>query len=257
MVIVNETRSLAGRTVLITGASGGLGHHFSRLLAEAGACIAACGRRTDKLDGVVTGIKQGGGVAEWFEMDVMNCSSIERAVAAAEDALGPIHVLINNSGTSLAKDAVEVSEAEYDMIMDTNPKGSYFTATKVAKRMIDHGIAGSIINISSVAASRPIKQRSVYCISKAAIDHMTRVLALEWARYNIRVNAIAPGWLATEDNAKLFERADYQAYLERFPRQRLGKPEHLDVALMLLATPAGDFITGQSILVDDGYSLSL
>jgi NAD(P)-dependent dehydrogenase (short-subunit alcohol dehydrogenase family) len=254
---VSDPNGLAGRTILITGASGGLGQHFSRLLTAAGAAVAACARRTDVLERLVADIRQRKGHAIALEMDVMSCASIERAVGAAEQQLGPIHVLINNSGTSLARDAVDITEAAYDRIMDTNAKGSFFVATSVARRMIARGTGGSIINISSVAATRPMDQRSVYCISKAAISHMTRVLALEWAKHNIRVNSIAPGWLGTPDNLALFETPEYRKHLRRFPRQRLGKPEHLDAALMLLATPAGDFITGESILIDDGYSLAL
>jgi NAD(P)-dependent dehydrogenase (short-subunit alcohol dehydrogenase family) len=242
---------------LITGASGGLGQHFSRLLAGAGAAVAACGRRTDLLAALVDDISREKGRAVALEMDVTSCASIEAAVTAAEAELGPIDVLVNNSGTSLARDAVEVTEADYDRVMGTNAKGTFFVATAVARRMVARGTGGSIINISSVAATRPMAQRSVYCFSKAAISHMTRVLALEWAQHDIRVNAIAPGWLGTPDNRALFERPEYQDHLRRFPRRRLGRPEHLDAALMMLASDAGDFITGESILIDDGYSLAL
>lgn len=254
---MTDRNGASGRNILVTGASGGLGQHFSRLLSQAGASIAACGRRTDVLAMLVEDIKREKGRAIALEMDVTSCASIAAAVEAAEEALGPIHVLVNNSGTSLARDAVDVTEADYDRVMDTNARGSFFVATTVARRMIARGTGGSIINISSVAATRPMAERSVYCISKAAIGHMTRVLALEWAKHDIRVNAIAPGWLGTPDNRALFETPEYQDHLRQFPRRRLGRPEHLDAALMLLATEAGDFITGESILIDDGYSLAL
>ena len=252
---MSDRNTLAGQIALITGASGGLGRHFAYLLANAGASVAACGRAIAKLAETAAAIEANGGRAVALEMDVTDCASIARSVAAAEETLGPIDILVNNSGVSLAKGATQISEAEYDRIMDTNPKGSFFVATSVARGMIARGKGGSIINLSSVAATRPFDQRSVYCMSKAAISHMTRVLALEWAKYGIRVNELAPGWIGTEVNLPFFETDLGRAYLQTFLRKRVGEPEHLDAAFMLLATPAGDFMTGASIVIDDGYSL--
>lgn len=254
---VTSESELAGQTVLITGASGVLGQHFAQRFAAAGAHVAACARSMDRLDALVASIGADRGRAMAFEMDVTEVDSISRAVEAAERHLGPIRVLVNNSGISQRKDAIDVTPADYDAIMATNARGSFFAAQAVARCMIRHGAGGSIINISSVAAIRPIEMVSVYCMSKSAISHMTRSLAVEWAKFDIRVNAIEPGWLWTPANQALFETAEGKAYLQRFLRHRVGAAHHLDAVLTMMATSAGEFMTGQTVVVDDGYSLVL
>jgi NAD(P)-dependent dehydrogenase (short-subunit alcohol dehydrogenase family) len=138
--------------------------------------------------------------------------------------------------------------------MATNTRGAFFVAQEVGKRMIERGKGGSIINISSIAGIRPMEMLAIYWMSKAALSHMTRVLAVEWAKYNIRVNAIAPGYIETPANLEFFETEYGEAFLQRFLRRRVGIPQHLDGTLMLLAGSGGDFITGQTIVVDDGYT---
>ena len=249
--------ALDGQTVLVTGASSGLGRHFSLTLAKAGAKVAVCARRTEKLASLVEEIETFDGRAMAFAMDVADVTSIAAAVDAAETELGPISVLVNNAGISVQKSAVDMTPEDYDTLMDTNQKGAYFTAVEVGKRMIAHGHGGSIINIASVASLRPLAQLSTYCMSKAAVSHMTRALAVEWARYNVRVNAIAPGYIETEMNAEYFASPPGQAFIKRFLRRRVGVPENLDGALMLLATKAGEFMTGEQIVVDDGLNLAM
>jgi NAD(P)-dependent dehydrogenase (short-subunit alcohol dehydrogenase family) len=248
---------LSDQTVLITGASGVLGQHFARTFARAGARVAACSRSMDRLNALVDSIGAEGGRSMAFEMDVTDLGSISHAVAAAEQQLGPVRVLVNNSGISKRSDAVHVAAADYDDIMATNARGTFFVAQQVGRRMIECGKGGSIINISSVAAIRAMETLAVYCMSKAAISHLTRVLAVEWARFDIRVNAIEPGWLWTPANQALFDTDDGKTYLQRFLRHRVGAAHHLDAVVMMLATSAGDFMTGQSVVVDDGYSLVL
>jgi NAD(P)-dependent dehydrogenase (short-subunit alcohol dehydrogenase family) len=248
---------LDGQTVLVTGASSGLGRHFSMTLAKAGAKVAVCARRADKLASLVEEIEAFDGRAMAFSMDVSDVSSISAAIDNAETELGAISVLVNNAGISVQKNAVDMTPDDYDLLMDTNQKGAYFAAVEMGKRMIAHGHGGSIINIASVAAIRPLAQLSTYCMSKAAVSHMTRALAVEWARYNVRVNAIAPGYIETEMNAEYFASPPGQAFIKRFLRRRVGVPENLDGALMLLATKAGEFMTGEQIVVDDGLNLAM
>ena len=248
---------LDGQTALVTGASSGLGRHFSLTLAKAGAKVAVCARRTDKLASLVEEIEAFDGRAMAFAMDVTDVDSIAAAVDGAETELGPIAVLVNNAGLSVQKHAVDMTPEDYDLVVDTNQKGAYFTAVEVGKRMIAHGHGGSIINIASVAGLRPLGQLSAYCMSKAAVTHMTRTLAVEWARHNVRVNAIAPGYIETEMNSEYFASDHGQAFVKRFLRRRVGVPENLDGALLLLASPAGEFMTGEQIVVDDGLNLAM
>jgi NAD(P)-dependent dehydrogenase (short-subunit alcohol dehydrogenase family) len=211
----------------------------------------------DKLNELVEAIGGEGGRAMAFDMDVTDCGSIARAVAAAEQQLGPIRVLVNNSGVSVRKDAVDMTEADYDFVMTTNARGAFFVAQEVGKRMIGHGKGGSIINISSIAGVRPMEKLTAYCMSKAALSHLTGVLAVEWARFAIRVNAIAPGYLWTPANQAFFETDEGGAFLQKFLRRRVGTAKHLDAALMMMATSAGEFMTGQTVVIDDGYTLVL
>jgi NAD(P)-dependent dehydrogenase (short-subunit alcohol dehydrogenase family) len=255
--ILSNPFVLDGQTVLVTGASSGLGHHFSLTLAKAGAKVAVCARRTERLASLVEEIEAFDGRAMAFAMDVTEPASITAAVEAAETELGPIAVLVNNAGISVQKPAIDMTPDDYDHVMNTNQKGAFFVATEVGRRMIAHGHGGSIINIDSVASFRPLSHLSTYCMSKAAVKHMTKALAVEWARYNVRVNSIAPGYIETEMNSEYFASDQGQAFVKRFLKRRVGVPENLDGALMLLATPAGEFMTGEQIVVDDGLSQAM
>ncbi|HJP21581.1 MAG TPA: glucose 1-dehydrogenase [Alphaproteobacteria bacterium] len=254
---MTEPFALEGVTALVTGASSGLGRHFALTLARSGARVAVCARRADKLAALVAEIEEFDGRAMAFALDVTDVASVHATVDAAETELGALSVVVNNAGVEVTKLIIEMTEEDYDRVLDTNTKGVFMVAQECAKRMIQHGRGGSIINIASMAAVRPLKGLSTYCISKAAVAHMTKVMALEWARYGIRVNALAPGYVETEMNTEFFASEHGQKMVAGFPRRRLGKPQDLDGMLLLMASAAGDYMTGSVVLVDDGMSLSL
>jgi len=254
---VSDFFSMEGQTALVTGASSGLGRHFALTLARAGAHVAVCARRTEKLASLVDEIEAFDGRAMAFAMDVTDLASIEAAVDAAETELGALNVLINNAGIAVQKDVLDTTEADYDNLFDTNTKGAFFVAQAVGRRMIQHGHGGAIVNIASVAAVRAVRQLSIYCMSKIAVTQMTKSMALEWAQHNIRVNAIAPGYIETEMNQAFFASDPGKKFASTFLRRRVGVPANLDGALFLLATSAGDFMTGETIVVDDGLNLVL
>ena len=249
--------AMEGQIALVTGASSGLGRHFALTLARAGAHVAVCARRSDKLAGLVDEIESFDGRAMAFSMDVADIASIEAAVDAAETELGAIGVLINNAGIAVQKNALDMTETDYDDLFDTNTKGAFFVAQAVAKRMVQHGHGGSIINIASLAAIRALGKLSTYSMSKAAVTMMTKSLALEWAKHNIRVNALAPGYIETEMNQEFFASDPGKKFTSTFLRRRVGTPKDLDGPMLLLATSAGDFMTGETIVVDDGLNLAI
>jgi NAD(P)-dependent dehydrogenase (short-subunit alcohol dehydrogenase family) len=254
---VTEPFALEGVTALVTGASSGLGRHFALTLARSGARVAVCARRTDRLAALVEEIEDFDGRAMAFALDVTDAASVRATVDATETELGALGVVVNNAGVEVTKPIIEMTEEDYDRVLDTNTKGVFMMAQESAKRMIQHGHGGSIINVASVASFRPIKQLSTYCISKAAVAQMTKVMALEWARHGIRVNAIAPGYVETEMNREFFASEPGQKMIASFPRRRLGRPQDMDGMLLLMASAAGDFMTGSVILVDDAMSLAL
>lgn len=250
-----NTISLSGKTALVTGASSGLGERFARVLSAAGARVALAARRVDRLEALKAELEQSGGKACAIAMDVTRIASINEAVADAEAALGPIDLLVNNSGVSVTRRAADVTEADYDFVMDTNTKGAFFVAQAVGKGMIARK-GGRIVNIASVAGLRALGQVSVYCMSKAAVVHMTRALALEWGRYNINVNAICPGYIETEINREYFRSEAGQKLVNMLPKRRVGTPQDLDGLLLLLASDLSGFINGSIIAADDGLSVT-
>lgn len=245
---------LDGKIALVTGASSGLGRQFALTLARAGAKVAIAARRTDRLQELASEIAAFDGRAMPIGMDVTDTAAIAAGVEAAETELGPISILVNNSGVSVQKPAADITEADYDFIVDTNMKGAFFVAQAVAKCMIKHGQGGRIVNIASVAALRVIGQLAVYCMSKAAVAQMTRAMAMEWGRYDINVNAICPGYIETEMNADYWKTDAGQRFMQRFPRRRIGTPADLDGALMLLVADESRLINGALLPVDDGLS---
>jgi NAD(P)-dependent dehydrogenase (short-subunit alcohol dehydrogenase family) len=251
-----ERFALAGRTAVVTGASSGLGRRFAEVLAEAGAAVALAGRRLDRLQALAGDLERTGGRAFACTMDVTSLASIGAAVEAIEARLGPIDILVNNSGVSAQRPMGHYTEGDYDLVMDTNVKGALFVAQAVGRRMIDAKRAGRIINIASVAGLRVISQLGVYCMSKAALISMTKSMAVEWARHNINVNAICPGYIETEMNSDFWKTPAGQRLIDRIPQRRIGKPEHLDGALLLLASEAGSFMTGSVLTVDGGHTVS-
>ena len=247
--------SIEGRAALVTGASSGLGRHMALSLARGGAHVALTARRIGRLESLAEEIAAFGGRAVPISLDVTDAASVAAGVAAAEDALGALTILVNNAGIAEAKWLLDHDERAFDRIMDTNLKGAWLVATEVGRRMIRHEQGGAIVNIASIAGVRAHPQLSVYGMSKAALIQMTRAMALEWARYRIRVNALAPGYIETEMNEGFFRSDDGQAVIAGFPNRRIGRPADLDGPLMLLVSDAGAFITGTVITLDDGQGL--
>jgi NAD(P)-dependent dehydrogenase (short-subunit alcohol dehydrogenase family) len=246
---VSLTADLSGQRALITGASSGFGAHFARVLARCGARVVAAARRTALLDALVADIAASGGEAESIVLDVTDARSVTAAIKAA----GALDILVNNAGTANSKPALDQTEADWDSIIDTNLKGAWLVATEVARSMRSRGAPGSIINVASILGLRHAGQVSPYAISKAGIVHMTQQLSLELARYRIRVNALAPGYFATELNGSFFLTEGGKALVARVPLRRLGSLDDLDGPLPLLASSASRFMTGATIVVDGGH----
>jgi len=250
-----HTINLIGKTALITGATSGFGHHMAKTLARAGAKVAITGRRTERLDDLRKEIEDFDGRALPIALDVTDLDSIRACVETCETELGPLDIVVNNAGMNIDQMATDVTEEAYDTIMNTNLKGAFFVAQESAMRMIDKGRPGRIINIASIGGHTVLPGLSVYCMSKAAVLMMTKSLAREWARYEVNVTALCPGFIETELNAHWFATEPGQKQIKGYPRRRLGEIEDLDGALLLLASDQGRIITGTSITIDDGQSL--
>lgn len=245
---------LTGKNTFITGCTSGLGRHMAIALAGAGASVTVTGRREERLTALVDEITASGGTARARALDVTDEEDLGRAMDEAEDAYGPISVLVNNAGVSSYKTILEYDGAEYDFVMDVNTKAMFIASVLAAKRMIASKTGGRIVSVSSIGAENVLKGNTVYCMSKAAVKMMTECLARDFARYNINVNAIAPGYIETELNEKWFASDGGQKQIKGFPRRRLGYPNDLDGALLLLTSDAGSFISGSTITVDDAQS---
>ncbi|OWW18495.1 SDR family oxidoreductase [Noviherbaspirillum denitrificans] len=248
-----------GKIALVTGASSGLGARFAKVLAQAGAQVVLASRRVERLKELRAEIEAGGGAAHVVTLDVTDYGSIKAAIAHAETEAGPIDILVNNSGVSTTQRLVDVTPEDYAFVMDTNQRGAFFVAQEAAKRMIarakgDPKKQHRIINIASVAGLRVLPQIGIYCMSKAAVVHMTKSMAVEWGRYGINVNAICPGYISTEINEAHFETEQGRTLINMLPRKRLGQPEDLDGLLLLLASEESRFINGAVIAADDGMS---
>src|SRR3982751_1999249 len=223
---------LSGRVALVTGASSGLGAQFARVLAQAGAGVALAGRRVERLKSLRAEIEAEGGDAHVVPLDVTDPEGIKSAVAHTETELGTIDILINNSGVGTTQRLIEVEPDDFDYVFDVNTKGAFFVAQEVGKRMIarSKGAApgtftgGRIVNIASAAGLKVLGQIGVYCMSKAAVIHMTRSMALEWGAYGINVNAICPGYIDTEINHHVWQTDQGKRLIDMMPRKRLGKP---------------------------------
>lgn len=225
------------------------------VLARAGARIALAARRTDELASLTEEIERFDGRALPLTLDIRDADAIAEAVNTAETELGAIHILVNNAGMSIPKRPEDFTVEDYDRIFDINLKGAWLLAQAVGRRMIMHGHGGKIINVSSLLALKPISQLSLYAMTKAAMNQMTRQLALEWARYDIQVNAICPGYIETEMNSAHWRSDAGKALISRMPRRRVGTPDVLDGLILLLASDQSAFMTGSIIPIDDGQSL--
>jgi NAD(P)-dependent dehydrogenase (short-subunit alcohol dehydrogenase family) len=249
--------SLEGRIALVTGASSGLGRHFARVLSGAGARVAVAARRKDRLDELVAEIAADGGTAVAVPLDVTDPASVRAAFDAAEAALGPISVLINNAGVPSNTFFTKLTESDWRSVLDVNLDGVFRVGQEAAKRMAAAGKGGSIVNVSSVLGLGVLKAVAPYAASKAAVIQLTKAMALELARDRIRVNALAPGYVVTELNEEFLSSDGGRKLLSRIPFGRAADPSELDGALLLLASDAGSFITGTTLTVDGGALLSM
>lgn len=254
---------LSGRVALVTGASSGLGAQFAKVLSAAGAGVVLAARRIERLKTLRAEIEAADGDAHVVGLDVTDIASIRAAVAHAETEMGPIDILVNNSGIGSTQKLTDVKPEDYDDMMNTNARGAFFVAQEVAKRMIARSkgeapgtyTGGRIVNIASMAGLRVMPQIGVYCISKAAVVHMTRSMALEWGRYGINVNAICPGYIDTEINHHVWQTEAGQKMVQAMPRKRIGQPADLDAVLMMLCANESHFVNGAVISADDGQAI--
>ena len=251
---------LSGRTALVTGASQGLGRRFATVLAQHGARVGLAARQVEKCQELQRTIEQQGGQAASAALDVTaGLAAIEAALDEIEQALGPIDILINNAGVAVAKPFLEQSEADWDQVVDTNLKGAFFVAQAVARRMAReprpaHG--GSIVNIASVLSLGVVGHLAPYAAAKGGLWQVTRTMALELARHQIRVNALAPGYIETEINRDFLQGPAGERMRQRIPQRRFGTTADLDGALLLLASDASRYMTGSVIVVDGGFLLA-
>ena len=253
---MSVTIDLTGKTALVTGASSGLGRHFAGVLAKAGARVALAARRTDALAETRSAIESAGGSAVVVAMDVTDTASVTAAVGEAWDALGRIDILVNNAGVTATRPFLDMSEEEWDRVVDTNLTGCARVARAVAQRMRDDKQGGAIVNIASILGMRVAGQVSSYIAAKGGLVHLTKAMALELARYGIRVNALCPGYVETELNADFFASDAGKALVKRIPQRRLGRLADLDGPLLLLASDAGAYMTGSVLAVDGGHLVS-
>ena len=253
----NGMHSLAGKIALVTGASSGLGTHFARVLAGAGAGVVLAARRFDRLSRLESEIRAGGGEAWAVELDVTDQASVARAFDAAEVAAGPVSVLVNNAGVPSGSFFAKTTEEEWRRVMAVNLDGVFRVGREATRRMIANGAGGSVVNIASILGFGAIKSLSAYAASKAAVVSLTKSMALELARERIRVNAIAPGYFSTEINDGFLASEVGRRLLSRVPMGRAGDLSELDGPLLLLASNAGAFMTGSIITVDGGHLLAM
>ncbi|HEX7011273.1 MAG TPA: glucose 1-dehydrogenase [Steroidobacteraceae bacterium] len=248
--------SVAGKVAMVTGASRGLGEHFAKVLAREGAKVGLAARDRESLETVADEIRRAGGIAHVAVLDVTDAKSVERAVGEIENALGGIDVLVNNAGVSIPKPVLELTEQDFDGVLDVNLRGAFLVATEVARRMRERGRGGSLINIESILSFRQIGYSAPYAASKAALTQLTKSMALELARHRIRVNGIAPGYVRTSINSEFFETEAGAALIKRIPQRRLGSFEDLEGPLLLLASDASSYMTGATLVVDGGHLCS-
>jgi NAD(P)-dependent dehydrogenase (short-subunit alcohol dehydrogenase family) len=245
---------LTGQVALITGTSRGLGQYFGRALARAGADLIITSRKRETLADFEAEVKALGRRAVSLELDVRDHASIQRIAEEAQAAVGQIHILVNNAGCNVRKPALEVTWDDWNLVLDTNLRGSFFVAQAIAKLMIPHRY-GRIINIGSVTSVAGYAGLGPYTASRGGIRQLTMSLADDWGKHGITVNCLAPGWFKTAQNRVMYEDADWVEYLkERIPLKRPGAPDDLDGAIVFLASEASRYVTGQTLLVDGGIS---
>jgi NAD(P)-dependent dehydrogenase (short-subunit alcohol dehydrogenase family) len=250
----NFSIDLSGEVALVTGTTSGLGARFAEVLAACGASVAITGRRVERLEALAERIRNAGGRCEPIPMDMTDRDSIRGGLQRAEEALGTVTILVNNAGIPDAQRAVKMDDELFDRVMDTNLEGPWILSCEVAKRLIAEQKPGRIVNIASIAAfvTGADSAAALYATTKLAVVRMTEALACEWARFNINVNAIAPGAFASEMMEGMLGRiGDISQY---FPRKRICDPAQMDSTLLFLVSPSSDAVTGTCIKIDDGQS---
>jgi len=253
MTVTTASFDLAGRVALVTGAAGGLGQCFARTLHGAGATLILCGRDSDRPE-LVSLAEELGGDTQRMSLDVCSQESIENAFAKLDEQRAVVNVLVNNAGIAISGPAHTLDSDAWDAVLGTNLNGAWTLAQAFASRLIEKQQAGSIINIASILGLQPSKVTAPYSISKAGMIQMTRALALEWARFNIRVNAISPGYVETDINRGYLNTDAGRDQIKRIPTRRVGLAEDLAGPLLLLASDAGRHMTGANLVVDGGHS---
>jgi NAD(P)-dependent dehydrogenase (short-subunit alcohol dehydrogenase family) len=247
---------LDGRVALITGAGSGLGRQFALTLADAGAEVVLAARRQNKLTETKKLVEKAGGTAHVLEMDVSDGASVTAAFEVFDKLGKSIDILVNNAGINRTGFAADLSEADWDAVVDTNLKGVFLVAQAAARRMMKQGKGGSVINIASILGIRISKSLSPYVAAKAGVVHLTKSMALEWSRFGIRVNSIAPGYFPTEINDGFLESEQGQVLLKAVPMRRAGNMPEIAGPLLLLASDAGSYMTGSNLVVDGGHLCS-
>ena len=251
---MSDLFDLSGRVAIVTGTSRGLGQYLARALAKAGADLVLTSRKRESLTDFEAEIKALGRRTLSLELDVRDQQSIERMAHAAQEAFGEVDILVNNAGCNVRKPALDVTWDDWNLVLDTNLRGSFFVAQAIARSMIRRGY-GRIINIGSVTSVAGYAGLGPYGSSRGGIRQLTMSLADDWGRHGITVNCLAPGWFRTEQNKVMYEDEEWVRYLsDRIPLKRPGQPNDLDGAIVFLASESSRYVTGQTILVDGGIS---
>jgi NAD(P)-dependent dehydrogenase (short-subunit alcohol dehydrogenase family) len=247
---------MSGKVALVTGASDGLGRHFAQTLSAAGATVVLGARRADKLADAVAEIVECGGAAFAVTVDVTSEASVADAFREIDARAGCVDVVVNNAGTTTTKSLLDLSASEWDSVLDTNLKGAWLVTREAARRLIDRERPGAVVNITSILGDRVAGNVAAYAASKAGLTQLTKASALELARYRIRVNALAPGYIHSSLNDSFFASPAGEALIKRIPQRRLGAVTDLDAPLLLLASDASPFLTGAVLAVDGGHLVS-